>query len=692
MRSMTRRTRLVGVRAAVGAGVVALAALGGCGSGGEFENGDSGSGGPDGSTDGTTLDGTHGSDGPNLNSDSTMGDSGHLKDSSGGFDIDLDGLTGPDEGTDGSESMDTGPTSCGEVGVTCSGSTAITCLPDGGTTSMSCSGVCAPGFGCVSTCIPGSGSCSGSTGTVCNESGSGYVTNNCDPLQGLTCMAGVCEGACADIGQSYIGCEYYAVTTANSLLDQGNFSFYVAIANTGTTPATVNIQGGALASPLNLTIPPGGIQEQELAWVPALSCGATACDAVHTEVPELEGLDPTTSPPATAIVTAGAYHIRSTQPVTVYQFNARDYAVTPTNEVSQLMSVGAYPTEYSYTNDASILIPTNALTGNYYVAGFYEWYWPAFIDIVGTQAGTTVTLSTNTTILTGSVAGLSGTGGKVTLNAGDVLQVLTGGTGGASYGGDLSGSKITASAPVEVFGGHDCTDNPAATPACDHLEQINFPLETLGNDYLVAVPYNDNELSAPAHGRQYVKIIGTVNGTTLSYDGISGEPATVNAGGVVNFEATTNFHVKASQPIEIGQYMESQQAFDTACQENESDTCGDPSESLAVATAQFRTSYPFTAPPNYEENWVNVIAPTGTTVTVTDWNSSGTAIVHTVTTGSAIGSGSGYYVANVSLCANNTANCTGNHSASSTKPFGIEVYGYGSYTSYMYPGGLNLTR
>ena len=34
----------------------------------------------------------------------------------------------------------------------------------------------------------------------------------------------------------------------------------------------------------------------------------------------------------------------------------------------------------------------------------------------------------------------------------------------------------------------------------------------------------------------------------------------------------------------------------------------------------------------------------------------------------------------------------GVHNASSATPFGIEVYGYGSYTSYMYPGGLNLTR
>ena len=108
--------------------------------------------------------------------------------------------------------------------------------------------------------------------------------------------------------------------------------------------------------------------------------------------------------------------------------------------------------------------------------------------------------------------------------------------------------------------------------------------------------------------------------------------------------------------------------------------------SLAVATAQFRASYAFTAPPNYYENWVSVIAPTGATVTVTD---DGTT--HSVSSGTVIGS-SGYYVANIGLCANSKSGCTGAHTASSSSPFGIQVYGYGSYTSYMYPGGLNLTR
>ena len=112
---------------------------------------------------------------------------------------------------------------------------------------------------------------------------------------------------------------------------------------------------------------------------------------------------------------------------------------------------------------------------------------------------------------------------------------------------------------------------------------------------------------------------------------------------------------------------------------------------LAVATAQFRSSYGFTAPANYYENWVNVIFPAGATVTVTD-----TPMSHTVkdtdAKAVAIGASSGYYLEPVSLCADNLAGCAGPHTATSSSAFGVQVYGYGTATSYTYPGGLNLTR
>ena len=78
----------------------------------------------------------------------------------------------------------------------------------------------------------------------------------------------------------------------------------------------------------------------------------------------------------------------------------------------------------------------------------------------------------------------------------------------------------------------------------------------------------------------------------------------------------------------------------------------------------------------YYVNFVNVIAPSGTTVTL-----DGAPI--DLSEFSPIGS-SGYSVARHEL------STTDNHSITAPQPFGIVVYGYGEQTSYMYPGGLDV--
>jgi len=99
---------------------------------------------------------------------------------------------------------------------------------------------------------------------------------------------------------------------------------------------------------------------------------------------------------------------------------------------------------------------------------------------------------------------------------------------------------------------------------------------------------------------------------------------------------------------------------------------------LAVPVAQYRTSYQFHAPTNYTANFVNITAPTGAEVMLDG------ALVPAASY-EPIGT-SGHGVARVALA--NTG--TGTHTATSTMAFGISVYGYGSYTSYWYPGGLDL--
>ena len=48
--------------------------------------------------------------------------------------------------------------------------------------------------------------------------------------------------------------------------------------------------------------------------------------------------------------------------------------------------------------------------------------------------------------------------------------------------------------------------------------------------------------------------------------------------------------------------------------------------------------------------------------------------------------GTGYSVTRLPLASDQG----GNHTISGDQAFGITVYGYGTYTSYWYPGGLDL--
>ena len=677
-------------------GACAAAVGVGCGSSGGSSQGfaptdDGGSSTSSGSSSGTS--GSSSSSSSSSSGTSSGDDATTSSSSSGGGPVDAsldiafpDAFYGPDTGSGSSGGLQDagsdGP-QCFPDGITCQNGVAYTCK-NGVQTTQSCGGSqCVNGFGCI-VCQPGTGSCSGNVGTACNASGTGYVTNDCDPLQGESCNQtnGQCTGDCASVGESYIGCEYYAVTMSNEELDQTVFPFSVSISNTTSKTATITITGPSYNQ--QFTLAAGAIQNYQLPWVSSLSCQGGTCNGTALLTPK------------TVLVAGGAYHIRSTEPVTVYEFNSYDYQLN----VSCGSDPNGSPPCHSYTNDASLLIPVNAMTGNYRVLAGATWGFnnggsiqvPGNAVIVGTANGTKVTF----TMAKGSIqagAGLGASGGTVTLNQGDVLEISSAQDAPEpGYGSDMSGSLISATQPVEVIGGSDCSFVPASNWACDHLEQINFPLETLRGDYLVTVPFNNNgdpNANPPIYPRQYVKIVGTAANTVLTTSPAqAGVPSTIGAGQVVWFETTQDFRLTSSAPVIVGQFMEGQYQFDGACNQPGlagPPDCGDPSMSLAVATSQFRTSYQFIAPPSYYENWVNVIAPTTATVTVDG---------KPVTGYSAIGN-SGYQVAHVQLCGPQTTACSGSsgiHSTSGTAAFGIEVYGYGYFTSYMYPGGLNLTR
>ncbi|MSP15355.1 MAG: hypothetical protein EXR73_01870 [Myxococcales bacterium] len=537
------------------------------------------------------------------------------------------------------------PPDCLVDGVTrCDGNTVVICVDGAWIDQESCAMECDALLGCVA-CRLGSGVCtSDGASQRCLPDGSGYELEVCDPVQGSLCdfKSGLCTGPCtrANLSTTYIGCEYYPTVTGNTV--EANFEFAVAISNTTSLPAMITIEDGALPAPITLTVPPGNVAVQPLPWVPLLkACG---------------GAEPPCGGPLNqgAFAERGAYHLRSTQPITVYQFNPLDYTDGMT---------------FSSTNDASLLLPTNVWSGNYVVASYAAtstllFTMPSQLTVTATQDSTIVELTTRADTMDGigTPAFFAGVPQSIVLNSGDAVQLM-------AFTGDLTGSLVRADKPVQVIGGHFCARVPDAFYACDHLEESMFPIESLSTKYLVvrtAVP------DSPDGREQVVRIIATEPDTTLVYD--PPQPALptllTEVGSFIHTQqVTADFQVTANHKILVAQYMEGQDAPGSG------DT-GDPAMALAVATDQFRTGYLFHAPTNYEVNYVNVTAPTGAAIVL-----DGAAVTGFIAVG-----GSGYGVAKVEL----GAGINGNHTMSGDEPFGVSVYGYGRYTSYFYPGGLDL--
>jgi hypothetical protein len=509
-----------------------------------------------------------------------------------------------------------------------------------------CAAACDANYGCV-TCQPGTGTCTGNHSHACKVDGSGYTDTDCDPVQGSVCdpMHGSCTGPCApqNLGVSYIGCEYYPTVTGNMV--GGDFHFAVAIANTTTVVANITIENGALTMPDSFTVPPSSVVVHTLPWHPALKlCTGPSWSNCSGGIQADAALAP-----------GGAYHLRSTAPVTVYEFNALEYQLTGSTD------------GFSYTNDASLLLPTNTWRSKYYATTWQQTGGtnPSELAVTAWHDNTNVTILAKAAnnAAGGAPAFASGVAQMVTLNAGDVIEL-------ASKTGDYTGSIVTADQPVQVIAGHYCANIPDGVGYCDHLEQSMFGVETLSTHYIVNAPA---VTTIPAGKQIVVRIVAAAGGVALTYDPPQPTAPTMiaNPGDFVEIDNTTaSFQITGSGKILVAQYMEGQAAGGNT---------GDPSMFLAVPIEQFRTTYMFHAPTNYDANFVDITAPMGALVTL-----DGAPIPPLTPIG-----GTGYGLARIFPLTNGPGG-DGNHSMQGSQAFGITVYGYGQYTSYAYPGGLDL--
>jgi hypothetical protein len=574
----------------------------------------------------------------------------------------------------------------------CWSKTRYQCAQDGlgRTNEQVCPDACDATLGCV-VCAPGSRQCQGAVSMVCAPDASGWIFGrDCAEWSTQCGSNGYCADACgqAEVTFSYVGCEYWPVPLANTAeLDSTLFDYRVVVANPNKTEATVTVTRGT-KEVYSGKVPANGLQEVKLPWIDGQSFGIPGSDW------------------KSIVVKDGAYRLRSNLPVTVSQFNPFEYKADGPNGAT-----------FSYTNDATLLLPTHVLTGDYVNVTYLPFTratgtsggfptpptfikYPNYMAIVGVTpeaVDVTVTVSGYAAAETGGRFLAAGPGDTLQfqLARGEVAHVAAAPPPNCKDGRpgyvrkqdctmglcdyldtcgetefDLTGSRVSANRPVEVFGGHVCAYVPYFSEACDHMETQLSPIQTWGKQF-VSRPMTDQ--GGP--GDNLVRVVAAFDDTQVTVDppqaGIGSQ--TLGANQWMEFMASTPFVVSGSKAIQVGQFLVGQYYSDPPAAR------GDPGMTVLVPSEQYRADYIFVTPTSYNEttngqNYVLIVRPPGVELTLDGQAVSGSW--------EAIG---GKEVAIVALPG-------GTHTIMGKDKFGMIAYGLGSFTSYAYPAGLDLKR
>ncbi len=493
----------------------------------------------------------------------------------------------------------------------------------------------------------------------------------------------------AETLKSYVGCDYWPTVTPNPVWSI--FDYAVVVANTGKNEASVHVTGPK-GTDRTVTVPAGQLKKIYLPWVESLK-GQDFDECTATNAQD-----------TSAVVTAGAYHLVSSSPVIVYQFNAleykgeggeapgggpKDWSMCPGTTTGCKPGPTAPAVKqgcFSFSNDASILLPSTAMTKSYRVMGHNGasvpgvpaiGMVPTVLTITATQPEThvTVNLAAKAKVVAskeGDTVAATDGGQTMTFDlgaAGDVVQLVS--ERGVDY--DFSGSVVSTSKPVQVISSIPCISMPENKPACDHIEETVLPVETLGRHYVVMSPTGPKGTGVS----HKVRLYGNQDQTMLTYhpDKPAGCPEILSAGEVAECDLVDRpFEVTGDKEFGVATFLLGASVYDSS----NKDRRGDPDQSFVPAVEQFRRSYVFLAPTDYPVLYADITATVdaaleldGAPVTA-PW--------------SMIGDGP-YGVFRVDLTKSGQ---DGAHTLRAQKPVGMQVVGYGDNTSFQYPAGLNL--
>lgn len=529
---------------------------------------------------------------------------------------------------------------------------------------------------------------------------SGNVLKTCPADQG--CFQGECVEACESTRQNKtsFGCEYYAVDP-DITFDAPGGCYAAFVVNTWSTDITLSVdyKGQPLDPAKFGYVPSGSGASMKLTPLggSTLPAGQIAILFLNRFGGSPLGLNTNCPPGVTPAITSfdaathgtalgNAFHISTSAPAVaydIYPFGGGRSALT----------------------SATLLLPTSAWGDNYLAISAFGNGLPIgsqpVLDIVGQADGTEVTISPRVDIVAGKmVAGAKkGVPTKYQVNRGQVLQF--------TQGPALDGSVIKASAPVGVWGGMTSLSIEACCGESAH-QQIP-PIRAFGSEY-VGVRYRnryDGQEESPPW-----RMMGAANETVLTWEPSTppGAPTTLQKGEVVSFHAAGPFVVRGQDERHVfymsahmtGAAMYDPQQLDPNMSAP-ADGRGDAEFVNVIPPGEWLDKYVFFADPTYPEtNLVvtRVKGPSGFADVTLD-------CAGALTGWEPVGTSGVYEYTRFDLVRHNfqpQGGCdNGRHEISSTRPFGLTVWGWGSaatgqmlsgyytqYVSYAYPAGAGV--
>lgn len=576
--------------------------------------------------------------------------------------------------------------------------------------------VCVTDVGCRD-CFPDFRTCDGLDILRCRPDGSGFdLIATCTDDPTAVCFGGDCVNACelAAEARSYEGCEYWAVDLDNAVVSTFGAAsaqqYSVVLSNPSLLTATVQVEIYCTAD--DAANPAYACAEGQ----PHVVEGPFELEPGDLRVVDLDAreVDGSTRPdlndgPGT-YVSRHAFRVASSAPLIAYQFNP-------------LENVGVF------SNDASLLLPTEALDARYLVLS-----WPqtlattddpltnggidlrAFLTIVGIDDGTAMQIDLSTDILGGGGVEPARAGDtiEVTLDRFEVLNLETDG-----FDADFTGTSIRATRPVAVFTGSEASDAPRfdtlETRQCcaDHLEEQLFP-ETAFGYHFVAVKTPLRSAAVMEAGwdvtllpdePEYWRILASREDTLVKTDlPPPNDTFLMQRGDSVIIESERDFVVEVNEPIAFGQFPASQLAtgIPSTLPGGERPPGGDPSFMWIPSVEQWRSSYLFLVPNKYAFDTLLIAAPATAElrydfIPIDNVLSCEYEPMGTLPTGP--GGADVEYVAMRCPLSNPTVGDPGLqddgvHFLESVggEPIGLVVWGWDSFVSYGYAGGTNVEQ